>query len=106
MRRPIRILHFRPSSFVGGPERQLLRYAQLDQAGFTQTILGTLVGGHEGQAFLEAAKERGLETLALPAGSLGDCAALPFLLRSLKERAISLVCTHGYQADLMGSSPA
>jgi len=100
--KPARILHFRPSSFVGGPERQLLRYAQLDQSGSTQTILATLVGEREGRAFLGAAKERSLEALALPAGSLGDCTALPVLLRYLKERAISLVCTHGYQADLMG----
>jgi glycosyltransferase involved in cell wall biosynthesis len=100
--KPVRILHFRPSSFVGGPERQLLRYAQLDQSGSTQTILATLAGEREGRAFLAAAEERGLEALALPAGRLGDCLALPILLRFLKERAISLVCTHGYQADLMG----
>ena len=100
--KPARILHFRPTSFVGGPERQLLRYAQVDQAGFTKTILGTLVGDREGRAFLAAAEERGLEVLALPAGSLGDCRALPVLWRFLQERAISLVCTHGYQADVMG----
>lgn len=97
-----RILHLRPSSFVGGPERQLLHYAQLDQSGPTETILGTFVGEHEGRAFLAAAEERGFETLALPAHSLGDCAAMPGLVRFLKERAISLVCTHGYQADIMG----
>jgi hypothetical protein len=49
--KPARILHFRPSSFVGGPERQLLRYAQLDQSGSTQTILGTFVGEHEGRTW-------------------------------------------------------
>jgi glycosyltransferase involved in cell wall biosynthesis len=92
----------RPSSFVGGPERQLLHYAELDRAGLTETILGTFVGVHEGREFLEAAEEHGFQTLALPTGSLGDYRATFALMRFLKEREISLLCTHGYQADILG----
>jgi len=98
----LRILHLRPSNFVGGPERQLLRYAELDRAGLTETILGTFVGVHEGREFLEAAEKHGFQTLALPTGSLGDHRATFALMRFLKEREISLLCTHGYQADILG----
>ena len=102
MSQPVHILHLRPSSFVGGPERQLLHYAELDRAGLTETILGTFVGVHEGREFLEAAEEHGFQTLALPTGSLGDYRATFALMRFLKEREISLLCTHGYQADILG----
>ncbi|HEV2349350.1 MAG TPA: glycosyltransferase [Terriglobia bacterium] len=102
MRPLARILHIRPSSFVGGPERQLMHYAQLDESASTETILGTFVGEREGRAFVAAVEERGGMSLSLPAGSLGDCAAFPGLLRYLREQKIALVCTHGYQADLMG----
>jgi glycosyltransferase involved in cell wall biosynthesis len=102
MTKRVRILHLRPSGFVGGPERQILRYAQVDQFGATTTVVGTFVGEHEGRALVEAARDRGLETLLLPAGAFGDCTALPGLVRALREREISLICAHGYQSDIMG----
>ena len=102
MSQHLRILHLRPSNFVGGPERQLLHYAELDRAGLTETILGTFVGAHEGREFLELAEKHGFQTLALPTGSLGDYRATFALMRFLKEREISLLCTHGYQADILG----
>jgi len=44
MNRAIRILHLRPSNFVGGPERQVLRYAEHSREGPCEILVGTFVG--------------------------------------------------------------
>ena len=97
------VLHLRASNFVGGPENQILRYAECERSGPISTLIGTFVGRGEGTEFLEAAKGRGLETLALPAGPLGDLRAVWALTRFLGERGVALLSTHGYRADIIGT---
>ena len=97
------VLHLRASNFVGGPENQILRYAECERSGPISTLIGTFVGLGEGTEFLEAAKRRGLETLALPAGPLGDLRAVWALTRFLGERGVALLSTHGYRADIIGT---
>jgi glycosyltransferase involved in cell wall biosynthesis len=99
----VRILHLRTSNFVGGPERQLLRYGDYEREGPLELIFGTLVGETEGRGFAMAVEERGLQVLTLPAGKMGDIRALSKLVGYLRKRSIALVCTHGYQADLLGA---
>lgn len=96
------ILHLRGSNFVGGPERQLLRYAESERAGPFQICLGTFVGSGEGSEFLAAAAARGLQVLPLPSRNLGPRSALPALIRELRLGHINLLCTHGYKADILG----
>ncbi|HUS18596.1 MAG TPA: glycosyltransferase [Terriglobales bacterium] len=94
-----RVLHIRASRFVGGPERQILRYAQLANAdGITSTI-ASFVGDGEGDALLSAAEAQGSPTLPLPAGSI---AALQALVGSLRATPQAAICTHGYKADILG----
>ncbi len=98
----IRILHLRTSNFVGGPERQLLRYGEYEREGPFELIFGTLVDEREGRDFARAANERGFQVLTLPAGTIGDIGALSRLVRYVRNQSTALICAHGYQADAFG----
>ena len=95
-----RILHLRPSNFVGGPEQQLLRHAELERDGAWEILLGTFVGQEEGADFLQAIEVRRLRAVSLPAGSLRT--SFHALVQVLQEERIALLCTHGYKADILG----
>lgn len=98
-----RILHLRAAGFVGGPENQLLRHVQAEADGPYEIYLGTFVGPREGTEFQDAALARGIRTLSLPAWEFGLNSALPALIRELRTRKFSLLCTHGYKADILGT---
>jgi succinoglycan biosynthesis protein ExoA len=101
---PIRILHLRASNFVGGPERQLLRYASYEYGDCVETILGTFVSKQEGREFAEEVRRQGIKAHVLP-----DCSArkiLSQLTELLRKEPIELVCTHGYKADILGTIAA
>ncbi len=95
------IVHLRPSNFVGGPERQILRYAGHEQNGLYRVAIASFCDGREGVALLGAANERRIETLALSGGGLRDLCGLQEFIGYIRERAVKLVCTHGYRADLV-----
>jgi len=103
MRRPIRILHLRASNFLGGPERQVLQYAEYERKGPAELIIGTLLGETEGREFARSAEARGLQVFALPSERCGDIGALRRSVAYLREQAVRLICTHGYQADVLGT---
>lgn len=93
-----RVLHVRASRFVGGPERQILRYAKLAEA-LADTAVASFVGDGEGVALLEAARAQGTEAVSLPHGSV---AAVQSLVKVLRATPHALLCTHGYKADILG----
>ena len=99
---PVRILHLRASNFVGGPEKQLLAYAATERHGAFQMVFGTFVDNSEGHAFLEAIENRGLPSLALPSRLLARENAFSRLRLALREQEITVLCTHGYKADILG----
>ena len=94
-----RILHLRASNFVGGPERQLLRYAEWDGHGPWDLLFGVYVGPEEGREFRDAIASRGIEVISLPVEGLFS--SVRSLARVLRERQIGLVCAHGYKADIV-----
>ena len=98
--RRARILHLRASNLVGGPEQQLLRYAQLERDSEFELILGSFVGPGEGSDFMRAAADRGLNTATMPASNLAS--SFHALVRVIHERKIKLLCAHGYKADILG----
>ena len=102
MNQAVQILHLRASNFVGGPERQILRYASFERGGALRTTLASFVGPQEGKDFLATAERRGISTLALPAGMHGAFKSVSILSRYMSQRGVSLLCTHGYRADLVG----
>jgi glycosyltransferase involved in cell wall biosynthesis/GT2 family glycosyltransferase len=93
----LRILHLRASNFVGGPERQIVSYCALPSPGIHQSI-ATFVGPEEGSSFLEYARAKQIETLALPCASMD---ALSRLVRHVRENHIDAICSHGYKADIL-----
>jgi len=98
-----RVLHLRASNFVGGPERQLLRYAELEQGGDFDVRLGVFCGTDEGVKLAEEAEKRGVGVHRLPAGTVGDLRTIASLRHLLVVERIDLVCTHGYKADILGT---
>jgi succinoglycan biosynthesis protein ExoA len=97
---PHRILHLRASNFVGGPEHQLLRYAESECHDAWSIVLGTFRGPEEGSDFLRAIEARGLDSVSLPASSWGS--ALRALIQVIRRERIELLCTHGYRSDVLG----
>ncbi len=95
----VRVLHLRATNFVGGPERQLFLYAEHEREGPREIVLGSFVGPNEGREFLDEARSRGLQTLALPTAAV---AGLRELVKFLRDQDVSIVCTHGYKADILG----
>ncbi len=102
MSKPFCVLHLRASNFVGGPERQILRYAEFDLGGPLQLTLASFVGAQEGRELLATAERMGISTLALPAGIRGALKSVSALIQYIRERSVSLLCTHGYRADILG----
>jgi succinoglycan biosynthesis protein ExoA len=99
--RPHRILHLRASNFVGGPEHQLLRYAEAERTeGRWDILLGTFTGPAEGADFLKAIEAHGLPAVPLPASSWSS--ALKSLIQTMRRERIELLCTHGYKSDVLG----
>ena len=97
--RRARILHLRASNFVGGPEQQLLRYAQLERDGEFELTFGSFVGPGEGSDFLRAVEDSGLRAVSLPATSL--VSSFRALAKLIHERQFDLLCAHGYKADIL-----
>src|SRR5882672_7712000 len=97
--RRAKILHLRASNFVGGPEQQLLRYAQLDRDSEFDLTLGSFVGSGEGSGFIRAVEDSGLRALSLPANSLAS--SFRALAKLIHERQFDLLCAHGYKADIL-----
>ena len=101
MNRRIRILHLRPSRFVGGPERQLFRYAEYENGGPVEVILGSFLDDGEGTDFLSAAQGLGFHTASFSGGTFG---AIGKLRQFVRREQIALVCTHGYKADVLATA--
>ncbi len=99
----LRILHLRASPFVGGPERQILRCASFDFGENIQQIVGSFVDDREGKALLDAAHSARIQTVAFSPASR---TALAQLRDYIRKENISLLCTHGYKADVIGITAA
>ena len=95
----VKILHLRASPFVGGPERQILRDASFDFGEGVQQILGSFVDEKEGHDLLREAASQKIQTAAFSGQTL---AAFREVRSFLKKEEISLICTHGYKADILG----
>lgn len=98
------VWHLRASNFVGGPERQILRYCSGDDRD-TQR-LAVFTGAGEGEALLTAAREQGTIAVELPGGGWRDLGAMGRLQAALRDSGAGLLCTHGYRADLLGRAAA
>jgi len=97
----VRILQLRASRFLGGPEKQILHHAVAVRSAKREIWIGSFRDGPVRTGFLQRAEEMGLPTLELGSGRF-DPRTILELARKLRQKKISLICTHGYKANLIG----
>ena len=96
-----RILHLRASQFVGGPEKQILHHAVHARSSEREIWIGSFRDGPARPALLDRAEELGLPTLEFSSGRF-DPRTILELTRAIRRYQISLLCTHGYKANIIG----
>jgi len=99
--RQIRVLHLIASNFVGGPEKQILRHAQRDSCAEMEIWIGSFHDGKDKPEILQRAEQNKLQTIELGPGRFVPESVFE-LVRKLREKGISLLCTHNYKANLIG----
>ena len=94
------VLHLIGSNLVGGPEKQILHHAQDMQGTEYQLSIGSFHDLKDRPEVLVAAEQRNIPTLCLPGGVRLDL--VHRLAKMLAERKGSLLCTHGFKANVVG----
>lgn len=97
----IRILHLRASQFHGGPEKQILHHAMSASGSEQEIWLGSFHDSAARPELLERAETIGLPTIEFSSGRF-RLHTIFELARALKKNSISLLCTHGYKANVLG----
>lgn len=97
----VRILHLIATKFVGGPEKQILQHAVSATSSNMEIWLGSFRDFPARPEFLERAERLGLPTVEFSSGRFGPRTIVE-LAQTLREKKISLLCTHGYKANLLG----
>ena len=95
------IIHLTSSTFVGGPERQMLGLASQLAADY-QTVFLSFAEGGRCQAFLDRATQEGFEARALDNDTPRLRAAVGELTATLRRLRPTVLCCHGYKAILLG----
>ena len=94
------VLHLIGSNLVGGPEKQILHHAEDMQDSEYRIAIGSFHDLSERPEVLVAAEQRNIPTVCLPGGIRMDLVDL--LSQTLRERKGSLLCTHGFKANVVG----
>jgi len=94
------ILHLIGSNLVGGPEKQILHHAADMQGSEYRITLGSFHDLSERPEILAAAEQRNIPTVCLPGGARPDL--VHHLSKILRKRKGSLLCTHGFKANVVG----
>jgi glycosyltransferase involved in cell wall biosynthesis len=97
----VRILHLIATDFVGGPEKQILNHVLDASSSEREMWVGSFRDGPDRTAILKRAEELGLPALEIRRGKFDPRAVLE-LVRSLQRQEISLLCSYGYKADILG----
>jgi glycosyltransferase involved in cell wall biosynthesis len=102
MSRPAAVMHLIAANFYGGPEKQTVEHLKrLDRRRF-RGILASFVEGSGPNELLRVAAEAGLESRGLPMAGPADLRALGALAGALEREEVTLLCTHGYKATILG----
>lgn len=96
-----RTLHLIASNFVGGPEKQILHHAIAGASSGREVVIGSFRRGLARPEILQHAENLGLPVLELGPARF-DPRAVFQLVHGIRKRDISIVCTHGYKANLIG----
>ncbi|GAC1463449.1 MAG: glycosyltransferase [Isosphaeraceae bacterium] len=95
------VVHLVASSFVGGPEAQVLGLIGHLDGGSRSAVLSFAEGGRC-QALLEAARQLGAEALELRANAPSYRAAAREVAGHLRRLGADVLCCHGYKPDILG----
>jgi glycosyltransferase involved in cell wall biosynthesis len=96
----MKVVHLTASTFLGGPERQLLGLAGSLPAVRTEFL--SFAEGGRCRPFLAAAREEGFEARALRNDTPHLRAALRELIARLRRAGADVLFCHGYKANLVG----
>jgi len=97
-----RVLHLVECNFIGGPEKQILRHAVESRAGGQWEVwVGSFEDDSAPSPLLARAREMGLPSLEIRSGHFNPLAAWK-LAALLRQHRISILCTHGYKANILG----
>jgi glycosyltransferase involved in cell wall biosynthesis len=99
------ILHLTASTFLGGPERQMLGLAGALPAEYRTAFLLFAEGGRC-RAFQEQIRGQGYEASVLTNDTPWLQAAVREVAGRLAEAGADVLCCHGYKADLVGRPAA
>lgn len=94
------VLHLIGSNLVGGPEKQILHHAEDMQNSEYRLSIGSFHDLKDRPEILVAAEQRNIPTLCLPGGVRLDL--VHRLSQALAKRKGSLLCTHGFKANVVG----
>jgi len=96
------VVHLILTSFLGGPERQILEQARhLDPAIF-RTALCAFTGRKPDAPFLAQGRRLGLPTIALPTSGPWDMSTLRRTTRALQRLGADVLVTSGSKANFIG----
>lgn len=102
--RKLKIVHLTASGFFGGPERQMLELAKQLPDRFQTTFLS--YGETFSREFFQNVGKAGFERQVLHCDFPHLLAARRELVRALQRMEATIVCCHGYKANLLGLSAA
>lgn len=102
--RPI-VVHLTASRFFGAPERQMLELGRELNSSYQSAYMSFSEGGQCAE-FVATAMAVGFEASALRYDFPRLSAALCELKWRIKELGASLLCTHGYKANMLGLGAA
>jgi glycosyltransferase involved in cell wall biosynthesis len=94
------VLHLIGSNLVGGPEKQILHHAGDMQDSNYRISIGSFHDLTDRPEVLVAAEQRNIPTFCLPGGVRIDL--VDRLSQELIKRKGSLLCTHGFKANVVG----
>jgi glycosyltransferase involved in cell wall biosynthesis len=94
------VVHVRDSNFLGGPEKQILRYIAATAEDFKNSLF---VFSDQETDFEREARRAGADVHRLGSASWS---ALQELRRFFVQERPTLVCTHGYKADILATLAA
>ncbi len=94
------VLHLIGSNLVGGPEKQILHHAEDMQGSEYRIAIGSFHDLADRPEVLTAAEQKSIPTFCLPGGVRLDL--VDRLTQELSKRKGSLLCTHGFKANVVG----
>jgi len=98
-----KIMHLIATNFYGGPEKQIVEHLlRLNRISLYEGILGSFLEGGRKNELLGKTQEAGIQSFGIPMRNPFDIKALFILAREVREKKVSLLCTHHYKAVVMG----